>query len=88
MAGQYIPLPELAPPIPKNLTAEQCVALWAELYDAGEKLLLAGLRLQVGPDGDVFQAYRDWLKKYYDDHDQILIKLATKLYCDEEGRAR
>lgn len=53
VAGQLIPLPELAPPVPKNLSSEQWISLWADLYDAGEKLLLAGLRLKIGPDGDI-----------------------------------
>ncbi len=77
MAGQLIPPPELAPPIPDGLTPEQRVALWADLYNAGEKLLLAGLRRDIGPDGDLIQAYRDWLRRYYDDHDQILVRWAA-----------
>ena len=59
MAGQLIPLPEFAPPVPQNLTSEQWIALRSDLYDAGEKLLLAGLRLQIGPDGDLYFADTD-----------------------------
>lgn len=79
MAGQLIPLPELAPPVAQNLSPEQRIALWADLYDTGEKLLLAGLRLRIGPDGDIKQAYQAWLKAYYDDHDQVLVRLAAGL---------
>ncbi|MBM4070168.1 MAG: hypothetical protein FJ271_14625 [Planctomycetes bacterium] len=79
MAGQLIPLPEHAPPPPDGLSREQLVALWCELYNAGEKLLLAGLRREIGPDGDLQAAYRDWLRRYYDDHDVVLIRWANKM---------
>jgi hypothetical protein len=87
VAGQLIPLPEFAPPVPQDLPSEQWIALWCDLYDAGEKLLLAGLRLQIGPDGDIKRAYQDWLRQYYDDHDQTLIRLAAKLNRSKETHA-
>ena len=51
---------DLTPPVPQHATPEQCVAMWMDLMDASEQLLLAGLREDVGPDGDLRAAYRQW----------------------------
>ncbi len=46
-------------------------------------MLMAGLRDQVGPDGDVQQAYRDW-KNAYRSRKQRAYRQAAKRY---ENRA-
>jgi hypothetical protein len=79
MAGQLIPPDELAPPVPHDLSSEQCIALWREAYDAGEQLLLAGLAREVGPDGDVLAAYRRWNENYLKQHDQMIFRMLTNL---------
>jgi hypothetical protein len=58
MAGQLIPDPELAPPVPEDLIPSQAFALWVDLMNSCEQLLLAGLRREIGPDGDLRAAYR------------------------------
>ena len=88
MAGQFIPLPELAPPVPEEMTPQQGIVLWAELYDAGEQLLLAGLRRQVGPQGDVAGAYRKWNEEYLAQHDKDLFRLMDNLNRREGSRGR
>ena len=88
MAGQLIPPVELAPPIPHDLSSEQCIALWREAYDAGEQLLLAGLAREVGPGGDVWAAYRRWNEDYLRRHDETIFRMLTNLHSREAARGR
>jgi hypothetical protein len=80
MAGQLIPPPGLEPPAPERLTADQRVALWLDLMDSAEELLLAGLRRDVGPCGDVAREYRRWCEQQGEEHDLAVRRLADNLY--------
>jgi hypothetical protein len=62
----------LPPTLPETVTREQCVAAWLDLMTACEEMLLAGLRRQVGPDGDVMAAYREWYTGQMEDHARML----------------
>jgi hypothetical protein len=88
MAGQLIPPVELAPPIPHDLSSEQCIALWREAYDAGEQLLLAGLAREVGPGGDVLAALRRWNEEYLRQHDETIFRMLANLHSREAARGR
>lgn len=85
MANQLLPPPELAPTLPPGLTAAQKVALWLDLLEACDQLLLAGLRHKVGPHGDVWAAYRQWSERQAADHEQMLCHLLQELHRREEG---
>ena len=37
---------------------------WTQAMELSNAMLMAGLRAQVGPDGDIQAAYRDWYNKY------------------------
>ena len=80
MANQLIPPPGMEPVIPDQLTPEQRVALWADLVDAGEALLLAGLRREIGPNGDIREAYRRWYAQQMEEHDRWMRHLAENLH--------
>ena len=71
--------PDLAPHVPEDLTPEQRITLWAEITDACEQLLLAGLRREVGPDGDVIAAYRHWNAERMEEHTHTLIRMLERL---------
>jgi hypothetical protein len=75
MAGQLIPPPELAPAIPNDATPEQCVALWVDLMNACEQFLLAGLRREIGPEGDLQAAYRQWYAEQMEQHHQTVLRM-------------
>jgi hypothetical protein len=75
MAGQLIPPPELAPPIPDDVTPEQCIAMWVDLMDTCEQFLLAGLRREIGPDGDLQAAYRQWYARQMEEHHQTVLRM-------------
>ena len=78
MAGQLIPSPELAPPLPDDLTIQERIALWADLMDACEQFLLAGLRREVGPAGDVKAAYRRWYAEQMEEHDRVMLRMVEE----------
>ena len=70
-----IPLPpdaDLAPPVPEGLTPEQRIALWVDVMKACDAFLFAGLRREVGPDGDVYAAYRRWHAEQMEEHDRTM----------------
>jgi len=75
MAGQLIPPAESAPPIPQDATPEQCIALWVDLMNACEQFLLAGLRREIGPDGDLRAAYRRWYAAQMEEHDRTILHM-------------
>jgi hypothetical protein len=88
MAGQLIPPPDLAPPTPSRLSSEQRIALWADLTDTCEQFLMAGLRMQLGPDGDVRAAYRNWYARQMEEHDRTMIRMMEELAWRSSEDAR
>ncbi|MBI3467394.1 MAG: hypothetical protein HY000_30665 [Planctomycetes bacterium] len=75
MTGRLIPPPELAPTVPAGLTPEQRIMLWVDLMNASEQFLLAGLRHKIGPDGDLKAAYREWVKRWGEEHDRTMFHM-------------
>jgi hypothetical protein len=88
MAGQLIPTPDLAPPVPETLTPEQGIALWVDLMNTCEQFLLAGLRREIGPDGDLRAAYREWYAQQMEEHDRTMIRMMEEFERRRSGRAR
>jgi hypothetical protein len=80
MVNRLIPPPGMEPSLPEHLTPDQRVAAWLDLMDASEALLLAGLRREIGPGGDLREAYRRWWIQQCHEHDQALRRLAENLY--------
>ena len=70
---------DLSPVVPDHLTVEQRIALWVDLMNAGEQFLLAGLRREIGPEGDLQAAYRQWYAEQMEEHDQTMERLAREL---------
>jgi hypothetical protein len=84
--NQLIPPPELAPPSVKHLPVAQRVAVWADLVEATEAFLLAGLERKVGPGGNVRAAYREWNARQHAERDARLIQFLKNLSRREAGR--
>jgi hypothetical protein len=78
--NQLIPPPGMEPALPDNLTAEQHAAIWFDLMETADELLLAGLRHEVGPEGDVQAAYRRWYAQQMREHDRATRRAAENLY--------
>lgn len=64
---------------PAEATAAECVEMWIELMNVCDELLLARLRREVGPEGDVTAAYREWYRRDREAHDQALIRMLKRL---------
>jgi hypothetical protein len=73
-----LPPPDLAPPVPTRATPQQCIALWLDLLDACDQFLLAGLRREIGPDGDLKAAYRRWYARQMEEHDRMIFHMAAE----------
>jgi hypothetical protein len=58
----------------------QALAIWVDLMNATDALLLAGLRRKIGPDGDLEEAYRQWYARHMQEHDQMLLQLKQRLH--------
>jgi hypothetical protein len=79
MAGQLLPPPDLAPSLPEDATPEQGIRAWIDVMHACEQFLLAGLRREIGPDGDLPTAYRKWYAEQMEEHDRMILRLAKGL---------
>ncbi len=79
MAGELIPPPELAPQVPEDATPEQCIAMWVDLMNTCEQFLLAGLRREIGPKGDLKEAYRKWYAQQMEEHDRTVLHMMEEL---------
>jgi hypothetical protein len=62
-----------------HLSQAQRVALWVDVMNACEQLLLAALRREIGPDGDLRAAYRKWYAKRMAEHDEMMLRMLEKL---------
>ena len=75
MANSLIAAPQLTPSVPERLSPSRGIELWAEWLDTCEEFLLAGLRRQVGPGGDLRAAYRQWYAEQMTEHDRTMLHL-------------
>ena len=78
MADSLVSPPELAPSVPPSATPQQCIAMWVDLMNACEQFLLAGLRREIGPDGDLKAAYRKWYAEQMEEHDRMIFHMAEE----------
>lgn len=86
--NQLIPSPELGAPIHENASPAQCVRAWADLMDACDVFLRAGLQRDAGPDGDIRPLYRQWYRSEMEEHDRMIEHMLTELSRRERNRAR
>jgi hypothetical protein len=77
------------PNAPRHAPAPGCGAEWLDLLRTGERLLLAGLRREVGPDGDLHSAYRRWYEAQMHEHDALVARTYDRLHAalPESGHA-
>ncbi len=73
----------LPPPPPRD--HHEALAAYFELLDLGDMFLRAGLRHQLGPEGDVEAAYREWNRRQMEADTRKTIHMLTELNR-REGR--
>jgi hypothetical protein len=79
MKHQLIPPPDLSPPSIKHLPAAMKVALWGQMVDEGDQMVLAGLRRKLGPNADVHAAFLEWLDRRNEEHDRTMVRMLTEM---------
>ena len=67
----------LPPPPPRD--SYESLAAYLELLNLGDLFLRAGLRDQLGQDGDVEAAYREWDRRQMEADTRKTIRLLTEL---------
>jgi hypothetical protein len=67
------------PPRSADLTPDQGVRLWIDLMETCDQLLIAGLKAEVGPNGDWVAAYRQWHTDKAREHDAVILRMAQEL---------
>jgi hypothetical protein len=87
MKNQLIPPPELAPDSLRGMPDEEKVALWAQMVEEGDQILMASLRDRVGPDGDPERAFLEWLERRMAEHDKAIAHMITNLRQRERANA-
>jgi hypothetical protein len=80
--------PDLTPQIPNSATPEMCLAMWIDLMNASEEFLLAGLRREIGPDGDLNAAYRHWHQEQMKENDQAMLQMMEQFTNHGVGHDR
>jgi hypothetical protein len=86
MANGHLTTEDLRPRVPDDATPAQCVTMWVDLMNACEQFLLAGLRREIGPEGDLRAAYRRWYAQRMEEHDRMIEQLAQRLNASGGGR--
>ena len=64
------------------------IARWLDLMRTTDKLLLAGLRQKIGPEGDLNAAYQKWYSDHRCDHDIAVERMARAGVPAESDHAR
>lgn len=74
------------PELLKKTTSAQRIALWFDLMRTTDKLLLAGMRNRVGPEGDLRAEYRKWYAERMIEHDAVVQRIVNRLrMCQQES---
>lgn len=68
---------------PRGTPQAGCGAEWLDLLRTAEKLVRAGLRLEIGPSGDLQAAYRRWYADQMREHDELLLRTCQRLQAAE-----
>ena len=78
---------DLCPSVPDDATPEDCIRAWIDLMATCEAFLLAALRREVGPDGDIQEAYRRWYAQQMEEHDKMMPHLMESFHKHENLHA-
>lgn len=67
-------------PTRRPTPSPHCVEAWLDVMRATDVLLRAGLRRQIGPEGDLEEAYRRWYAEHMREHDDAVQQLVRNLH--------
>jgi hypothetical protein len=78
-SGPLLPPPGEAPSLRPEMTSADCVKLWMDVMETCDAFLRGGLRREVGPAGDVVEAYREWYRERMEEHDQTVRRMLERM---------
>ena len=78
MQNQLLPPIDSAPRLPARTTHAEAVRIWIDLMKSADKLLLAGLSREVGPEL-ARESYRRWYAERSRRRTEHLMRLALRL---------
>lgn len=87
MPHELLPPPGLDHPLPKNLTAAQRVAIYVDLLETTEQMLIAGLKARMPPGSDIREAVRRVYERQSAEHVASLERIAERIHRVESQRA-
>jgi hypothetical protein len=79
MSERHSPSTDLSAPASPDAAQDRSIAAWLDLMRTCDKFLWTGLRADVGPEGDVYAAYKNWYEQWCDDHNRTVIRMLTRL---------
>jgi hypothetical protein len=79
VAGKLIPLPNGKPSPLERMTPNQCFQAWFKACEEHEKAVLAALRREIGPNGDLMASYRDWYRAEMAEHDRMIEAMLRRM---------
>jgi len=71
------------PSLLANASPAQCISRWLDLMRTADKLLLAGIRRDLGPGGDANEAYRRWHADHMEEHHEAVKQMIQHLRTAE-----
>jgi hypothetical protein len=87
MKNQLIPPPELAPPSIRTLSGKEKVALWGQMVDEGDQIVLAGFRSRSQSDEEAKAKFIQWLERRNMEHDRAVERMIKELRRRERENA-
>lgn len=77
---QLIPPPEADPAVPAAASREQCVAMWLDLVEATDQILLSTLRSTLGSEAEARAAYRRCYEEQMREHDRTVRHMCEEFH--------
>jgi hypothetical protein len=78
---------EMTAAVPDGATVDQCLRAWYDLMETCHQFVVAGLRREIGPDGDLKAAYRRWYQEQMEEHRRTLIHMMEGFARAESSHA-
>jgi hypothetical protein len=89
VSGQLLPPAELDHPLPEHLTIGERIAVYCDLLEASEQMLIAGLEATLPAGSDIREAVREVYERQSAEHVASLERIAERINRleAEHGRA-
>lgn len=76
--SQFLPHPNVGPPLHPDLTHEQRIAAWIDLMEFGDVCFMAGLQHRLQSGKTPLDAARESYARYVEEQDKKLLGMARR----------